>query len=165
MTLYELTNEYLQLLDMAEDPDVDPVVLFDTMDGIGGEIEMKADGYAKVIRQLEADIEGLKAEENRISRRRKIMENNIKFMKNRLTDAMIATGKTKFKTELFSFNIQKTPPRVVIDDPTHIPEAYLILQEPKVDTIGIKNALKSADEAPLWEGIAHLEQDEGVRIR
>lgn len=32
-TLYELTNEYLQLLKMAEDPDVDEETLKDTMGG------------------------------------------------------------------------------------------------------------------------------------
>ena len=45
-TLYELTNDYLTLLDMAEDPDVEEDVLRDTMEGIEGEIEIKADGYA-----------------------------------------------------------------------------------------------------------------------
>lgn len=164
MTLYELTNEYQILLDMAEDPDVDPVVLFDTMDAVGGEIEMKADGYAKVIRQLEADVEGLKTEENRISRRRKIIENNIKFMKNRLTDSMIATGKTKFKTELFSFNVQKNPAKLVMDEQyiENIPVHYLIEQEPKVNTALLKDDLKAGVDL---EGIAHLEQDMGVRIR
>lgn len=164
MTLYELTNEYQILLDMAEDPDVDPVVLFDTMDAVGGEIEMKADGYAKVIRQLEADVEGLKTEENRISRRRKTIENNIKFMKNRLTDSMIATGKTKFKTELFSFNVQKNPAKLVMDEQyiENIPVHYLIEQEPKVNTSLLKDDLKAGVDL---EGIAHLEQDMGVRIR
>lgn len=42
-TLYELTAEYQQLLDMARDPDVDEKALSDTMEAIGGEIEDKAD--------------------------------------------------------------------------------------------------------------------------
>ena len=37
-SLYQLTDEYLQLLEMAEDPDVEPEVLKDTMEAIGGEI-------------------------------------------------------------------------------------------------------------------------------
>ena len=53
-TLYELTNDYLTLLDMAEDPDIDEQALIDTMEGIEGEIEIKADGYARVMKQLEA---------------------------------------------------------------------------------------------------------------
>lgn len=161
MTLYELTNEYLSLLEMAEDPDCDPVAFIDTLEGLDGEIEYKADGYAKVIRQMESDAEGLKAEEERLAKRRRTIENNIKSMKNRLTDAMIATGKTKFKTELFSFNIQKSPAKVVLDC-EDLPVCYLIEQEPKIDKQKIKDDLKAGVDL---EGIAHLEQDEGVRIR
>lgn len=165
MTLYELTNDYQNLLEMAEDPDIDPVVLADTMDAIEGEIEIKADGYARIIRQMEADAAALKAEADRITNRRRVIENNIRTMKNRLEDAMIATGKVKFKTELFSFGIQKNPARVVIDDPTKIPAGFLIPQEPKIDTAAIKNSLKDADEQSFWEGVAHLEQDSSLRIR
>lgn len=165
MTLYELSQEYLNLLTLAEDPDVDPEILADTMEGIDGEIEEKADCYARIIRQMEADAAALKAEADRITNRRRTIENNIRTMKNRLEDAMIATGKVKFKTELFSFGIQKNPARVVIDDPTKIPAGFLIPQEPKIDTAAIKNSLKDADEQIFWEGVAHLEQDASLRIR
>lgn len=165
MTLYELTNEYLSLLEMAEDPDCDPEIFEDTMEGLDGEIEDKADGYAKVIAELSSQTVPLKNEIDRLTARKRAIENNIARMKDHLKRTMIATGKTKFKTDLFSFGIQKNPPKVVIDDPSRIYQEYLIEQEPKVDTMAIKNALKNADEAPLWEGIAHLEQDASLRIR
>jgi hypothetical protein len=47
MTLYELTAEYMQLLEIAEDPDTDVQVLLDTMEGVSGEIEEKADGSGR----------------------------------------------------------------------------------------------------------------------
>ena len=164
-TLYELTGQYQALLELAEDPDTDPVVLIETMEALEGEIEVKADGYARVIRQMEADVVAMKVEESRIANRRHAYENNIQSMKNRLEDAMFQTGKTKFKTDLFSFNIQKNPPKVVIDCEADIPEAFLIPQPAKVDTVAIKKSLQDADEAPIWEGIAHLEQGESLRIR
>ena len=52
-TLYELTDEYKQLLDMLEDDTVDPEILKDTLEAVGGEIEVKADGCAKLIKELE----------------------------------------------------------------------------------------------------------------
>jgi len=149
---------------MAEDPDIDPEVLADTMEAIEGEIEIKADGYARIIRQMEADAAALKAEADRITNRRRVIENNIRTMKNRLEDAMIATGKVKFKTELFSFGIQKNPARVVLDEQyiENLPEEYLIAQDPKVDTAKIKEDLKAGKDL---HGIAHLEQDSSLRIR
>lgn len=164
-TLYELTQEQMALLMMAEDPDVDPEVFADTLEAIDGEIEDKADAYAKVRATLLGESAALKAEIDRLTARKHSIDNNIDRMMESLKNSLLAVGKPKFKTTLFSFNIQKNPPKVVIDDPSRIPEAYLIPQEPKIDTAAIKNALKDADEAPLWEGIARLEQGESLRIR
>lgn len=46
-TIYELTEDYLRLLELAEDPDTDPEAFADTLEGLDGEIEIKAEGYAK----------------------------------------------------------------------------------------------------------------------
>lgn len=160
-TLYELTSEYLQLLEMAEDPDVDLQTIADTMEAIGGEIEDKADGYARVMKQIEANAAGIKAEIDRLTARKTSMENNVKRMKESLQAAMEATGKKKFKTALFSFNIQKNPASLKIDDPEAVPESFLVPQPPKVDSAAIKDALK----AGAVYDFAHLEQGESLRIR
>lgn len=164
-TLYELTGQMQALLALMEDPDVDPQIVEDSLEAISGEIEVKADGYARVMAELEARKAAVKAEKDRLAALESSLGKNIDRMKESLKTSMIATGKTKFKTDLFSFSVQKNPPKVVIDDPSRIPEAYLIPQDPKIDTAAIKNALKDADEAPLWEGIARLEQGESLRIR
>lgn len=164
MTLYELTAEYQQLLELAEDPDIPEEALADSLEALGMDIEDKADGYAKVIAQLNADAAALKAEIDRLTARKRTIERNVDRMKESLKSAMILTGKTKFKTELFSFNVQKNPVAVVIDEQyiENIPEEYLIPQDPKVDKQKLKDDLKAGRDL---EGIAHLEQTVGVRIR
>ena len=163
-TLYELTEDYMRLLDMAEDPDCDLEVFKDTLEGLDYEIEDKAVGYAKVIRELTARAEGLKAEIERLTNRKKAIETNIDNMKRSLENAMIITGKTKFKTDLFSFGIQKNTPTVIIDEQyiENIPEEYLIEQDPKIDKAKIKEDIKAGKDL---DGIAHLEQSESLRIR
>lgn len=163
-TLYELTSEYLDLLAMLEDPDVDEDLINDTLEGIDGELEAKADGYARVMRQMDADAKAIKAEEERLANRRKSLENRKAALKSRLQQMMEITGKVKFKTELFSFGIQKNPAAVVMDEQyiENIPECYLIIQEPKIDKQKIKEDLKAGLDL---EGIAHLEQTESLRIR
>lgn len=163
-TIYEMTDEYLALLELAEDPEVDPETLEGTLEALDGEIEEKADGYAKVMKQLEANVAALRAEEKRLSTKRTTCENNMKRMKQALQYAMEATGKTKFKTDLFSFGIQKNPAAVVIDEQyiENIPEEYLIPQEPKIDKTKMKEDLKAGKDL---EGICHLEQTESLRIR
>ena len=163
-TLYELTSEYLELLAMLEDPDVDEELINDTLEALGGELEVKADGYARVMRQIDADAKVIKAEEERLANRRKSLENRSAALKSRLQQMMEVTGKVKFKTELFSFGIQKNPAAVVMDEQyiENIPECYLIIQEPKIDKQKIKEDLKAGLDL---EGIAHLEQTESLRIR
>ena len=159
-TLYELTGQYRELLELAESEELDKQLISDTLEGLDGEIEIKADGYAKVIRELEGKADLLKNEIERLSKRKSAIENNIKSMKEALQNVMFITGKTKFKTDLFNFNIQKNPPRLVIDKPEEIPEEYLIPQEPKINSKAIKDMLKEK-ELPF----AHLEQSESLRIR
>lgn len=165
-SLYELTGQFLQLQDILEseeDPDVVATAM-DTMEGLEFEIEMKADNYARIIRNLTSDIEGLKTEIERLNNRKKSLENNITYLKNRLQDSMTQVGKEKFKTELFSFNIQNNPAAVVMDEQyiENLPERFLIQQEPKIDRKAIKEAIQSGENL---EGIAHLEQSRSLRIR
>ena len=162
--IYELTQDYLRLLEMAEDPELDPEVIADTFEAIDGELEIKAENYAKVMKNLEGDIAALKAEEERLSKKRKAIENNNKRMKLALQEAMEITGKTKFKTELFGFSIQKNAPSVVIDaaDIRDIPEEYLKFKEPEIDKTAIKNAINAGVD---FEGLAHLEVSQSLRIR
>ena len=165
MTLYELTNDYMELLQMAEDPDIDEQAFLDTLEGIEGALEDKADNYAKCMRMLEADAKGIKAEEERLAKRRKTIENNIKRMKQSLQTMMELTGKTKFKTQLFSFNVQNNPTSVVMDesDVANIPERFLKYKDPEIDRKAIKDAIKAGDEDAM--DIAHLEQSQSLRIR
>lgn len=163
-TLYELTSDYMRLMELAEDPETDRQILLDTMDGMDGELEAKADGYAKVLAQLKSNRAGLKAEIDRLTARMKTIDTNMDRMKEILQWAMTVTGKTKFKTDLFSFNVQKNPPSVVIDEQylENLPQEYLIPQEPKVDKTKIKEDIKAGKDLT---GIAHLEQSESLRIR
>lgn len=108
-TLYELTEEYRQLLEMMEDDSVDPEVLQDTLEGVDGEIKAKADNCAKLISELNGVASVINEEIERLKARKDVISNNADRVKKYLEKAMIDTGKRKFKTALFGFNIQKNP--------------------------------------------------------
>ena len=160
-TLYSLTDDYLTLLEMAEDPDIDEQALKDTMEGIEGALEIKAEGYAKIIRMLEGDAAACDAESKRLRNKKQAIERNIDRMKKALQYSMVQTGKTKFKTPLFSFGIQKNPASVVIDHAGMVPASYWIPQPPELDKKAIKAYIKENGDVD-W---AHLEQTESLRIR
>lgn len=162
-SLYELNNELKLLKIIAEDPETDEEALLGSMEAVVGEIEVKADGYAKVIRSLEADMAAIKVEKDRLIKRSKAIENNISRMKQVLQTSMELADKPKFNTELFSFNIQKNPAAVVIDteDIFSIPEDYLTYKDPEPNKKAIKEALQNGEALDF----AHLEQSQSLRIK
>lgn len=162
-SIYEITQDYLTILEMMELPELDAQTLRDTMEGIDGEFEIKADGYAKVLKEIEASIEAIDKEKERLAERSKTLKENAKKLKATLQGAMETIGKTKFKTDLFSFGIQKNPVALVIDenDVKKFPRKYIKVER-SIDKTALKEALKNGAE---FEGLAHLEQSESLRIR
>ena len=171
--IYELTGQFLQLLDMLEDEEVDEQVIMDTLESVEYEIEDKADGYAKTIKALEADVDGIQKENDRLTSRKKTYENRIKWLKQNLEMCMRATGKKKFTTDLFSFNIQKNggKRKLTIDvDVENIPEEYRIKQPDAVNGDKLREYLKEngleGQDGSLNCEWCHLEpQGESLRIR
>lgn len=171
--LYELTGEFLQLMDMLEDEDSDEQIILDTLEGIDFEIEQKADGYAKIIKSLENNIDGINKESNRLTNRRKTYENRILWLKQNLEMCMRATGKRKFTTDLFSFNIQKNggKRKLVVDvDVEKVPKEYRVKQPDAIDGDSIRDFLKEngveGQDGSINCEFAHLEPaGESLRIR
>nr|DAO01957.1 MAG TPA: resistance protein [Caudoviricetes sp.] len=157
MNLYELSLAFQEVQNM----DLDPEVMKDTLDSIEDAIENKAENIAKLIRNLESDVSAYKEEEDRLKTKRQATENKVKWLKTYLEDNMKLTGKTKFKSGMFNFSIQKNPASVNITDEKIIPGEFLIPQPPKVDKTSLKEILKRGIEVPG----AELKQTEGLRIR
>lgn len=160
-TIFELKNEYVQLLMLLEDGEIEEQVLLDTLEGIEYEIEEKADNYARVRLTLLGDIETLKNEEKRLNERRKALESNVKKLEKALFETMKLTNKELIKTPYFTFKIAKNPKALVIDNIDLVPNEYLIPQPPTVDKKALKEALKDVEKCEF----AHLEQGESLRIR
>ena len=145
--LYELTGAFLELMDMLEDEECDEQCIMDTLESVEYEIEDKADGYAKIIKSLESKVNGLSKESDRLTARKKTYENRIKWLKQNLEMCMRATGKRKFTTDLFSFNIQKNggKRKLVVDvDVEKVPEKYRIKQPDAIDGESIREYLKES---------------------
>lgn len=161
MKLYELAENYLNLQELLENEEIDQELIVNALDEVGGELEDKAENIAKLIKTLEVDINGYKTEEKRLTDKRKSLENRVKSLKEYLDSAMKITGKTKFKGQLFSFNIQKNTPSVNILDDELIPEKYFIEQDPVLDKKSLLADLKNGEEIPG----AEIKQTESLRIR
>ena len=106
-SLYNLTSDCQQLLNLLYDGEVDQQTVMDTLDALEDAIEDKADGYAVIIKTIDADVDAIEAEIKRLQARKQALDNRKEWLKSNLEDTMRALGKTKFKTALFSYGIQK----------------------------------------------------------
>lgn len=161
--LYEIKNELNELLLMADEQGLSLDDIKDTMDGIEFEFEEKADSTAKMIKTLIADADAVKAEKDRLAKRETALRNSADNLKKYLETMMLEVKKKKFKTTLFSFNIQKNAPNVKVGVDELLPKKYLIPQPDKVDKKQLLKDLK-AGVIEANENM-RLVQSESLRIR
>ena len=162
MKLYTITEE-IKALTLLED-DIDEQTFKDTLEGLTMILEDKANGYAKIIATYKGEVDTIDAEIKRLSAMKSTRNNKIKWLKQNLQEAMTIADNKKFKTDLFSFGIQKNPASLKLNvdfSETKVGEMFLIEQAPKVDSKKIKDILK---DGGIVEG-ARLEQGESLRIK
>lgn len=157
-TLYDLTGSYAQIQQMIEDG---AEGLDEILATVEGALEEKLEAYAMVIRNIESDVDGLKAEEKRLSDRRKTMENGIKRMKENMQFAMSSTGEKKIQGEKFTFTIQKNPPSLNLVDESLIPKEFFVEVAPTINKKAIMEHLKAGSHVPGTQ----IQQGESLRIR
>jgi|SRR5699024_4387476 len=158
MKLYEIPTLYQQLLDMAEDTEVD---FSEALNELEGDFDIKAENLVKVMRTLEAKEKAYKDEMDRLNEQRKVIKNSVQGLKEYLQDSMQMMGKKKVEGKLFTVAIQKSPPTLKIDDDKYIPDGYWIPQPPKLDRKELLQDMKLGEEI---EGV-EIVQGEHVRIR
>ncbi|ELN9179037.1 siphovirus Gp157 family protein, partial [Listeria monocytogenes] len=144
-TLYSIQGKYQQLLNLAEQ--LDPELLKDTLESIDDELETKAENVAFVIKELEGQSLILEKETKRLAERKNTINNNVKRLKQSLFDAMITANKQKIKTNLFTLDIRKNPPSVIVEDESKLLN-YLIEQPKKLDKTKLGDDLKKGIEVP-----------------
>jgi len=161
MKLYELTGQYEEIANLLYDGETDEQTVLDTLESIAGEIEDKADNYAKIIKNISAGAEAVKKEEERLHARRMSLEGKVKWLKETLKANLEFIGKTKFKTELFSFSVSKNggkQPLAITENIEDIPGKYLVQQDPLPNKEAIRELLagKEVEWAQLEPYGTHL---------
>ena len=132
MTLYELTGDFIKLLDAKKEID-DAEVQKDIEKSIKNKIIKKLEGYAKARQSINAEINALKEEEKRLQERRKKLEKRSSMIDDRIKASMLATEIHEITTPLFTLSIRPSKDILVIDDETSVPAQFFVPQAPKID--------------------------------
>lgn len=151
LALYEISNNYLQALDFLTDPELDlPIeAINDTLEGLSWELEEKAVNVTKFLRNMEASAEAIKQAEEAMAKRRKVLENRAKWLKDYLKANMERTGISKIECPFFKLSVQKNPDSVNILDEDAIPEQFKEqVISWKISKTAIKDAIKVGQTVP-----------------
>lgn len=159
-TLYDLNEMYTNLIDLVESGASTEEELAEAIEQVTDEIENKADAYATIIKRFESNIDLIKDEKKRLSDKQITHENAIARLKSNLEYTMRLQDKPKFKTDRFSYNIQKNAPSVEITNEELITEDYIKVKK-EIDKRAILAELKAGKEVAG----AKLKQTESLRIR
>ena len=164
ISLYKLADQFVAASHRLSDLDLPDEVIADTLEGLSGELEVKATNVAAFVRNLEASAEAIKQAETEMSARRKAIENRAKRIRTYLQGQMERTGMTKIECPYFKIAIRDNPPSVVIDAESQIPAEFMRTPEPpppSPDKKAIGDALKAGKDVAG----AHLERGKRLEIK
>ena len=153
-TLFEITSDVEQLYELATmDEEMDEQLFQDTLDGLLGELEVKAGGYCNVIKQLEMEADRAKNMSLVWEQKQKQRENAIKRMKEALRDAMIRTDQKQIDAGEYTIKLQKNGGKAPLIIDGEVPDGYQkVIYETDKDKI--RKDLEAGKELPF----AYLEE-------
>lgn len=149
VSLYKLADGYLEASQRLADLDLPPEVVQDTLEGMAGELEVKAANVAMFARNLEATAESIRAAESDMAKRRESIAKRAQQVRDYLKAQMERTGITQIECPYFKVSIKNNPPAVVIDAASQIPQEFMRTPEPPPpapDKKAIGAALKAGKE-------------------
>lgn len=168
MTLYELSNDYQEVLSMAEDEDIGYEAIQDTLEALEGEFEIKADAIACIIKTLQSENKAIKEEIDTLNKRIKSKTSKSYNLKEYLYQQMGAIGKNKIETARNVISIRKSPPKTEIDDINAFidwaengHDEYLTHKPPEPNKKAIREAIKNGEKIPN----VTLESGESLSIK
>lgn len=155
MRLYDIAQEYKNVLLLLDDEDIDPQAVQDTLESIEGDFEEKADNIACIIKDLLSEAEALKNEAATLTTRAKKKRNSAEYLTNCLFSQMEAIGKPQIETSRNLLKVKNIPAALKIQSESEFiawatfeHEEFLRQKSPEIDKVAVKEALKAGQEIP-----------------
>jgi hypothetical protein len=168
VSLYAIRSEMESILDAILDGGVDSPEAQDALnahlEGLDAALEDKADDYAGLVRSLELRRDARKSEAKRIAQLAEADDALADRLKERLKEAMEATGKLKLETPRFKLSIAgnggKQPLEVAVEAAALAPQYQAVKVEANKEAI--RAALEAGTAIP---GCTLLPRGTSLRIK
>lgn len=164
LTLYNITNKFAELMDMAENGELTEEQYNALGEQLTLELQQKGSGIIGYTQNEEAFIEAVDFQIKRLQDLKKARQNKLEKFKQYVKENMDRLGITKMDTELGTLSIAKNPMSVEIENEEEIPETFI--QEvvtKKIDKTAIKNHFKATGE--IIPGTRIIDDKTSLRIK
>jgi len=150
--LYEIVQAHRELTRLAEVEELDEQAVADTLAGLEGDIQTKAQSVAAMVLNVEAWAQAADDAAKRLAERAAKMRKRSDWLRGYLYTNLKASGQTKVDSPEFTISIRKNPPAVQIADGIILPAKYLVTPPPapppapRPDKRAILDALKAGEQ-------------------
>ena len=153
-TLFEITDEFERLYQMAIDEELSDEAFDGTFEMIMADLEVKAGGYSSVIKQIEMEADKAEELEKEFKRKKEVRQRRAKAMKEAVKHAMEVANVKELNAGKFTIKLKKNGglEPLVIDRPEEVPDNMKIIKVENDNKL-IREHLKDHQEP--W---AHLEE-------
>lgn len=162
--LYEIVRHRAEFERLAEQGDLDPQLILDTLESLDGELNDKAVSVAQFSRNIEATAAAVREAGKAMLERAARLEKRAESIRTYLLLQMEFAGVSKIESPWFVVQVKRNPPAVVIDDEHAVPDSYKVTPEPpapRPDKKAIAAALKAGEDVPG----ARLVQSDRLEIK
>ena len=149
-SLFLIGAEYRDAAERLADLDLPPEVVADTLEGLSGELEVKAQAVGHMIRRLEADAAAIKQWAQTASDRAKAVQARADSLHAYLSANLAACGIQRVEGPGIALSWRKST-AVVIDEPGLIPAQFMRQPEPPPpapDKTSIAASLRAGVDVP-----------------
>lgn len=164
LTLYNITNKFAELMDMAENGELTEEQYNSLGEQLTLELQQKGSGIIGYTQNEEAFIEAVDFQIKRLQDLKKARQNKLEKFKQYVKENMDRLGITKMDTELGTLSIAKNPMSVEIENEEEIPKEFKQqVITTKIDKTAIKNHFKATGE--IIAGAKIIDDKTSLRIK
>lgn len=157
--LWEINGDIERILSLDGDDEglvnaeTGEVLDTDALDALDMELGEKLENCGLWVKGEQAMADAIAGEIKALQGRKRAIDNRVAQLKDYMRGGLELKG-GRVETPRVRLSLRKGAPRVEVDDAAAIPARWLVPQEPKVDKVGLRDALKAGEDVPG----AHLEQ-------
>ncbi len=165
MSLYSLTEQYRSLLVLADsETDIPEDVLRDTLEGLTGELTLKAQNVGRFIANQEAMATAIEEAAEGMQKRAKRLRARTAYLRQYLLGSMQAADIPRLESPDLVIAVKKNPPSVVVFDEAAVPDTFKRTPPPAPPPKPVPDKKLIADAIKAGQDVAGCRLEQGFRL-